>query len=79
MCISMKGESIVPLLRNHIKSENIPKKFCSASEKNYTFWTEEEDLLLTEKFDIIGPKWKILEHFFVNRKSSEIYKIDITI
>lgn len=32
-------------------------------------WTDEEDQLLLDKYYEVGPKWNIIEMFFVNRNS----------
>ena len=35
-------------------------------------WTQEEDKILTEKYQELGPKWKLLESFFTGRTSYSI-------
>ena len=42
-------------------------------------WTEEEDRLLVQKCFELGPKWPLIEHFFVDRNASSLKNRWITL
>lgn len=39
---------------------------------NHNKWSEEEDMILIEKYKILGPRWTLIHQFFPNRTPNSI-------
>ena len=66
-----------PVLANEIKSRNA--KQCRERWANHldpsitkTKWTEEEDLIIFQKYQDFGPKWAFISHFLPGRTDNSV-------
>ena len=66
-----------PILAKEIKSRNA--KQCRERWANHldpsvtkTKWTEEEDLLIFQKYQDFGPKWAFISHFLPGRTDNSV-------